>query len=153
NCTNVEELLERAGQARVLWLAWRPDIDRAVLAALPDVELVVRWGVGYDQIDVPAATELGVAVANAPRYGTVDVGEHVMALLLAGSRRVAWYHEAIRDGQWPPAATGGRHHRLFGRTLGLIGVGRIGAAVAQRARGLGLEVIGYDVNQTVEQLA
>lgn len=153
DCHTAAELVERAQEATVLWLAWRPGVDRDVLAALPRAELVIRWGVGYDQIDVAAATELGVAVANAPTYGTIDVAEHVVALLLTGARRTAWYHEAMRRGEWPAAATGGRHHRLAGRTLGLVGVGRIGAAVAERARGLGLDVVGYDAYATSEQLA
>ena len=152
-CTTAEELLERGQEARVLWLAWRPGIDRRILAGLPNLELVIRWGVGYDQIDVAAATELGVAVANAPDYGTIDVAEHVIALLLAGSRRVAWYQEEMRRGAWPPAATGGRHHRLHGRRLGIIGVGRIGAAVAQRAAGLGLNIVGYDPALGAAELA
>jgi D-3-phosphoglycerate dehydrogenase len=142
NCKTPGELIERAGDAQVLWLAWQPRIDRAVLEALPRAELVIRWGVGYDQIDVTAATELGVAIANAPTYGTIDVAEHVLALLLAGARNLAWAHEAMRRGEWPGAVRG--THRLQGRTLGLLGFGRIGSAVAQRARGFGLEVISYD---------
>ena len=142
HCTTPAELVERAGDARVLWLAWRPGIDRAVLEALPRVELVVRWGVGYDQIDVGAATELGVAVANSPTYGTIDVAEHVLALLLAGARNVPSAHEAMRRGEWPGFVRG--THRLRGRTRGLLGLGRIGGAVAQRAAGFGLRVISYD---------
>ena len=153
NCQTADEVVSRAGEAQVLWLAWRPGIDRALLEALPSVELVIRWGVGFDQIDVAAATELGVAVANAPTYGTIDVAEHVIALLMTAARRVVWYHEEMRTGGWPAAARGGQHHRMFGSTLGLIGVGRIGAAVAERARGLGLDVVGYDPAMSVDQLA
>jgi D-3-phosphoglycerate dehydrogenase len=153
NCLTVDEVVARAGDAQVLWLAWRPGVDRALLEALPSVELVVRWGVGFDQIDVPVATELGVAVANAPTYGTIDVAEHVIALLMTAARRVVWYHAEMQAGGWPAAATGGKHHRIFGRTLGLIGVGRIGAAVAERARGLGIEVVGYDPAVPADQLA
>ena len=140
-CTSADELVERAKDARVLWLAWKPGVDRAVMEQLPNLELVIRWGVGYDQIDVAAATELGVAVANAPDYGTIDVAEHVIALLLSGSRRVPWYHEAMKAGGWPDPDPG-VHHRVSGRTLGLVGLGRIGAAVARRARGLDLNVVG-----------
>jgi D-3-phosphoglycerate dehydrogenase len=142
DCTTREQVIERAGDARVLWLAWRPGVDAVVLDALPDVELVIRWGVGYEQIDVAAATSAGVAVANAPTYGTVDVAEHVLALLLAGARRIAWYHERMRAGDWPAAVADTQ--RVSGRVLGLLGLGRIGAAVAERARGLGLEVIAHD---------
>jgi len=143
NCLTVDELVERAETARVLWLSWKPAIDRTVLERLPNVELVVRWGVGYDQIDVPAATELGVAVANAPDYGTIDVAEHVIGLLVGGARRIPWYHHAMTAGGFPepePLA----HHRIHGRTLGLVGLGRIGRAVASRASALGLTIVGYD---------
>ena len=150
-CTTEDELIERASGAQVLWLAWKPGITRRVLEELPDLELVVRWGVGYDQIDVAAATELGVGVANAPGYGTADVAEHVVALLMAGARRIAWYHEGMRAGGWPPAVPGSGH-RISGRKLGIVGVGRIGAAVAERARGLGLDVMGFDSGLTPEQL-
>jgi D-3-phosphoglycerate dehydrogenase len=150
-CLTAAEVIERGQDAQVLWLAWKPGIDREVLEGLPNVELVIRWGVGYDQIDVAAATELGVAVANAPDYGTVDVAEHVIALLMSGARRVAWYHEEMRRGVWPDAAIG-KHFRMRGRQLGIIGVGRIGAAVAERAKGLGLRVVGYDPALTADQL-
>ncbi len=96
-----------------MWLEWTPHIDRAVLAALTECELVMRWGVGYDQIDVAAATELGVAVANAPAYGTENVAEHTMALLLALARGVVADDRAMRAGLWrePPIA-----HRSRRRT-------------------------------------
>lgn len=152
HCLSEDELISRAAGSQALWLAWRPAITRRVLENLPDLELVVRWGVGYDQIDVTAATELGVAVANCPGYGTIDVAEHVVALLMAGARRIAWYHEGMRAGEWPPAVPGSVH-RLRGRTLGIVGVGRIGAAVAERARGLGITVLGYDSALTPAQLS
>ena len=150
-CTSEDELIDAARGAQVLWLAWKPGITRRVLHELPALELVVRWGVGYDQIDVAAATELGVAVANAPGYGTIDVAEHVIALLMAGSRRIAWYHEDMRAGGWPPAIPGSTH-RVAGRTLGIVGMGRIGSAVAQRAAGLGLDVLGCDSGLTPAQI-
>ncbi len=152
SCTSQHELIERAADADVLWVAWRPHIDRSVLESLPRVGLVIRWGVGFDQIDVGAATDMGVAVANSPTYGTTDVAEHVIALLLSGARRIAWYHEEMRAGGWPAAARG-QHRRVTGRTLGLIGVGRIGSAVARRASALGIEVIGYDPARSAEELA
>lgn len=151
NCTSEAELIAGAQDAQIIWLAWKPGINLAVLEALPNLELVVRWGVGYDQIDVVSATKLGVAVANAPGYGTIDVAEHVVALLMAGARRIPWFHEEMRAGEWPPAVPGSIH-RILGRTLGIVGVGRIGTAVAQRARGLGMEVVGYDSALSPDQL-
>ncbi len=98
---------------------------------------------GHEQIDSAAATQLGIAVANTPAYGTQDVAEHAIALLLASAKRIVWSHEQVRAGGWP-AAQEGTVHRITGRTLGIIGVGRIGSATAQRAQGLGMRVIGHD---------
>jgi len=150
-CRTEDEIIERAGQSDVLWLTWRPNISRRVLEALPSVRLAVRWGVGFEQIDVEAATELGVAVANAPGYGTDDVAEVAFALLLSVARRTATHNARMVVGEWP-IATPASIHRLRGRTLGLIGTGRIGAAVAGIAAGFGLRVIGYDPGRTVQEL-
>ena len=151
NCVTEDELIAGAQDAKILWLAWKPGITRSVMEALPNLELAVRWGVGYDQMDLASASELGVAIANAPGYGTIDVAEHVIALMMSASRRVAWFNGEMMAGGWPPAVPGSIH-RILGSTLGIIGVGRIGSAVAQRARGLGMEVVGYDSTLTSEQL-
>jgi D-3-phosphoglycerate dehydrogenase len=141
--TEVAELIEVSRDADVVWQAWAPEITREVLEQLPRCRLVIRWGVGHEQIDSAAAAELGIAVANAPSYGSEDVAEHAIALLMASAKRVAWSHEQMRAGAWP-GAEAGTVHRIMGRTLGIIGVGRIGSATARRAQGLGMRVIGYD---------
>lgn len=150
-CHNVEELLERGIDADVLWLAWRPQMTREVLGQLPACRLVVRWGVGYDQIDVTAATELGVAVANAPTYASEDVAEHTIALVVAMQRRLGWVDAQMHSGAWPmlkPTSL----RRLGGQTLGLLGAGRIGRRVAARAKGLGLRVIAHDPGLTDDEM-
>lgn len=148
-CADAGELIDRAAGAQVVWLEWTPPIDRAVLAALPECELVMRWGAGYDQIDVAAATDLGVAVANAPAYCTENVAEHTLALLLALSRGVVADDRAMRAGRWrePPAGQQRPvgHQRLSGHTLGIIGLGRIGRRVAELGLAFGCRVIGHDV--------
>ena len=151
-CKTPEEVIARAADADVLWLSWKPQIDGAILEALPKVRLVIRWGIGFEQIDLNAATELGIAVANAPTYGTEDVAEHALALLLALERRIVQFDDDMRSGGWSTPEAGSIH-RLRGRTLGLLGVGRIGAALAERARGIGLNVIGYDAYRTDDDFA
>jgi len=151
-CHTEDEIIERAGDAEVLWLAWRPNITRRVLESLPSARLAIRWGVGYEQMDLEAATDLGVAVANAPAYGTDDVAETAFALLLTVARRTAAHHGRMLQGEWPPSIPGSVH-RLRGRTLGLIGTGRIGSAVAGIAAGFGLRVIGHDLVRTPQELA
>jgi len=141
--TDPADVVGVAKDADVLWLAWSPDLTGELLAQLPRCRLAIRWGVGHEQIDSAAATELGIAVANTPAYGTEDVAEHAIALLMASAKRLVWSHEQMRTGGWP-AAVDGSVHRIQGRTLGIIGVGRIGSAAARRGLGLGLRVIGYD---------
>jgi len=151
-CLTEDEIIERAGDAPVLWLAWKPNITRRVMESLPSLRLAIRWGVGYEQMDLDAATELGVAVANAPAYGTDDVAETAIALLMTVSRRTACHHVRMLEGEWPLSIPGSVH-RLRGRTLGLIGTGRIGSAVAGIAAGLGMRVIGHDLVRTPAELA
>jgi D-3-phosphoglycerate dehydrogenase len=152
DCTTEAEVIQHGPDAEILWLSWRPVVTPAVMRALPRCRLIVRWGVGYDQIDVAAATELGIAVANSPGYGTDDVAEHALALLMSWARRVGWFTARMRLGQWPDSTTTGMH-RLRGRTLGIVGLGRIGSAVAARARGLGLRVIAYDPAHSADEIS
>ena len=143
DCNTEADTIAQAGDAEVILVTWKSVVTPAVMDALPKLRLVIRWGVGYDQIDAVAAAARGIAVANAPAYASEDVAEQTVALLMACSRRVAWFHERMRKGEWP-AARSNPIYRLKGRTLGLIGIGRIAAAVAWRARGLGMNVIAYD---------
>lgn len=151
-CESPEDVVDRAKDADVLWLSWKPHLDRTILEKLPNARLVIRWGIGYEQIDLDDATELGIAVANAPTYGTEDVAEHALALLLALERRIVSFDTDMRNGGWSVPAVGSIR-RIRGRTLGLLGVGRIGAALARRAQGIGLTLIGYDAYRATEDFA
>lgn len=151
-CETPEDVIGRATDADVLWLSWKPQIDRIILEGLPKVRLVIRWGIGFEQIDLDAATGLGIAVANAPTYGTEDVAEHALALLLALERRIVSFDGDMRIGGWTTPEAGSIR-RLRGRTVGLLGVGRIGAAFARRAKGIGLNVIGHDAYRSGDDFA
>jgi len=153
NCRSEDEVIAQAGDAEIFWVSWDPWMSRRVMEALPNCRLVVRWGVGYDQIPIKAATELGIAVANAPAYGTDDVAEHAIALLLSTARIIPWLHAGMagEGGGWPSIGNW-KMHRMKGRTLGIIGVGRIGSAAARRGIGLGLRVIGYDKYRPDDEL-
>jgi D-3-phosphoglycerate dehydrogenase len=111
-------------------------------AARGGCRIISRYGVGVDNIDVEAATRAGVLVTFVPDYCLDEVADHTMALLLAAWRRVVFAAQAVSEGGWKIPHTG--IHRLQGRRLALIGVGRIGRRVADRARAFGLEVVGYD---------
>jgi phosphoglycerate dehydrogenase-like enzyme len=119
-------------------------LDEALIARLDGVRVLARCGTGYDNIDVPAARGAGIEVVYVPDYGTDDVSDHALALLLACARNVARSDRAIRSGAWPGYGELAPMHRLAGRTLGLLGYGRIARALAAKARVLGMRVIAHD---------
>ncbi|MCA1686789.1 MAG: C-terminal binding protein [Planctomycetia bacterium] len=120
-----------------------PAMGEATFAAAPRCKCVVRAGVGYNNVDLAAAGRHGVVVCNVPDYGTEEVADHTLMFLLALARRLIPCHEAIRAGTWHYETAVGTP-RLRGKTLGLVGCGRIGSATALRARALGLDVVIYD---------
>jgi len=111
-----------------------------VLAANSQLRVIARAGVGYDAVNVPAATENGVAVAIAPGTNQESVAEHTFALILALAKDLPNQHNAIRAGKWPRRA----NLPLRGRTLGIAGLGRIGKAVAERGKAFGMKLIAYE---------
>src|SRR5262245_22190681 len=115
----------------------------AVLASPQAAQLKVisRWGVGYDAIDIPSATEHGVVVAYTPGLLDEAVADYTMALLFALARRVHEGHLSMRAGQW----AAGWVHDIGGKTLGIVGCGRIGQAVVRRAAGFNMRVLGCDI--------
>jgi D-3-phosphoglycerate dehydrogenase / 2-oxoglutarate reductase len=118
-------------------------VDAKLLDRSPQCRVVVTYGVGYDHINLDEARRRRVVVANVPDYCTDEVADHTMALLLALARQVVPGHELVRTGRWGVQALG-TVRRIRGRTLGLVGLGRTGRAVASRAKSFGLHVIAYD---------
>jgi D-3-phosphoglycerate dehydrogenase / 2-oxoglutarate reductase len=117
-------------------------LDRAHLERLEACRAVVRYGVGLDNVDIDAAQELGIAVGNVPEYGHEEISNHAIALLLALARRLPAFDAAVRRGTDIPAPQSVA--RLSRRTLGLVGYGRIGRRVAEKARAFGMAVVAYD---------
>jgi D-3-phosphoglycerate dehydrogenase / 2-oxoglutarate reductase len=144
-CRTPEEVAAQAGDADVLINQYVP-ITAAALDALPRCRLVVRYGVGVDNVDVEAATGRGVWVANVPDYGRDEVADHTLALALAVLRGVVVLDRSVRDRVWDLEAARPLR-RLATLTYGVVGCGAIGSAVARRAAGLGMRVLGYDVPQ------
>lgn len=136
--TSEATLTRFASDADVIVTCWAR-VTRQVMDASPRLRGVCRLGIGLDNIDVAHATRRGVPVTNVPDYCVEEVADHAMALLLALTRNVGFFHQRTKGGEYALAA-GPSMHRLRGRTLGLIGLGRIGAAVAQRAIAFGLSV-------------
>jgi len=117
-------------------------IDRELLDTAANLQIVGRGGSGLDNIDVAYATQRGVIVCNTPESNVVSAAEHTLALLLATSRNIPWADRFIKSGNWGRKQFEGTE--LYGKTLGIIGLGRIGGLVSQRARGFSMHVLAYD---------
>ena len=156
------EVDERIGCSREELTALLPDYDALVVRSQVQVDaeliaagtrLVVigRAGVGVDNVDLDAATRAGITVVNAPTGNTIAAAEHTLALLYGVARKTAAADASVRRGEWTRARFTGRE--LRGRTLGIVGLGKIGQAIAVRARALEMVVIGSDPFVTAEQAA
>jgi D-3-phosphoglycerate dehydrogenase len=130
-CRTEEDVIEAGRGASALLTQYAP-ITARVLAELPELRMVGRYGVGYDIVDVEAARERGVWVANVPDYGTEEVAVHALSMALALLRHLPLYDRDVKEGRWHPASTGPLF-RLRNRTLGVVGLGRIGGTFARRA--------------------
>jgi D-3-phosphoglycerate dehydrogenase len=113
------------------------------------LKAIVRAGVGVDNIDVPAATRQGIVVMNTPGGNTVSTAEHTLAMILALSRNIPQAHASLKAGKWDRGKFTGT--QLEGKTLGIVGLGRVGLAVAKRAQGFGMKVVGFDPFLSVER--
>jgi D-3-phosphoglycerate dehydrogenase / 2-oxoglutarate reductase len=136
------EYLERCGDADGLLIQYGA-VTRRVLEGLPRVRVLVRYGVGVDGIDLAAATDHGVPVVNVPDYGTDEVANHAVALVLALARKLTRLDRQTRSGGWDVFRVGAVT-RLAGQTVGIFGCGRIGSAVARKLSGFDVRLLGCD---------
>jgi D-3-phosphoglycerate dehydrogenase / 2-oxoglutarate reductase len=145
------EFTEALATANGLIVRSATKVKAEMLDRAPMLSVVGRAGVGVDNIDLVAATERGIAVLNAPAGNTVSAAELTLALILSMVRRVAEADASVRRGEWARSKFNGVE--LRGRTLGLVGAGRIGGEVARRCRAFGMDVIAYDPYLTDERAA
>ena len=125
-------------------MAWHTlNYDHALIDQLENCKLIIRVGVGFENVDLKSAGERGIAVSNVPDYGTTDVADHAIALMLSFSRGIFAYSATVMDNQWTWEHIS-TLKRLAGSNMGVIGLGRIGTATAMRAKGLGMKVLFYD---------
>ena len=136
------ELIEAVKSAEVLVPTLTDRVDASVLAhAGPELKLIANYGTGVDHIDIEAAYARGITVTNTPGVLTDDTADMTMALILGVSRRLAEGERLARSGEWDGwSPTGMLGHRITGKRLGILGMGRIGTAVARRSRGFGLSI-------------
>ncbi len=118
-------------------------IDRDIIARLKKCKVIVRYGIGIDNVDIAAAEEKGIAVCNVPDYAIDEVAEHALTLLLIGARKIIPADRMIREGGWSIINLGAMH-RFSAMVVGVIGLGRIGGNLARKCAGLGFKVLGYD---------
>ena len=137
-----EKLLAAVPEADALLVRSATTVDAEVLAAAPKLKIVARAGVGLDNVDVDAATERGVLVVNAPTSNIHSAAEHALALLLSASRQIPAADATLREHTWKRSKFSGTE--IFGKTVGIVGLGRIGQLVASRIEAFGTHVIAYD---------
>ncbi len=149
-CRSEEEVIAQCADAEGLILQYAP-MTRRVLQSLKHCKVLVRYGVGVDTVDLPAASDLGIVVSNVPDYGTDEVSDHAFALMLCLTRKVAQANALVKDGVWDFR----RSQPIFrhrGRTIGIVGAGRIGQAMARKAQALGMRTLAFDTLLTQERL-
>lgn len=136
------QLAERIGEFDALIVRSATKVTADLIERAERLKVVGRAGTGVDNVDIPAATKRGILVVNAPESNSVAAAEHTLALALALCRNVPQAHAALVNGEWARSKYGG--NELYGKTLGVIGFGRIGQLVAKRALAFDMHVVGFD---------
>ena len=139
---SAEELKACIGDYDALMIRSGTQVTADVIAAASRLKIIGRAGVGVDNVDVPAATQRGVLVVNSPEGNTIAAAEHALAMMLSLSRYVPQAHAGMRAGKWDRKKYVG--NELYKKTLGVVGLGKIGSHVARVAQAMGMEVIAYD---------
>jgi D-3-phosphoglycerate dehydrogenase / 2-oxoglutarate reductase len=155
DCSTEDEIIAAASEAEVI-ITVSGRITRRVMENLPGLLAVIRYGIGYDTIDVEAATDNRVVVINIPDFCFEEVANHAVALLLACAQKIVWLNNGIKQGRWIEVrAALAPMGCIYGETIGIIGCGNIGRTVAKKAQCFGLRILGYDpfVDKTLAQRA
>lgn len=136
------KVLEVVSDAEVILFTDVP-MNESFLKKLTKCKLIIRYGIGYDNIDTKAAKELGITVCNAPNYGVTDVAEHAIALMLSAAKRLTYMNDCVREKMW---STGdmGTSVRLSGKTIGFLGFGKIAKCVCERTNAFKMKPLVYD---------
>ncbi|WP_138007621.1 phosphoglycerate dehydrogenase [Halalkalirubrum salinum] len=146
-----QELLDAVADANALIVRSGTEVSRAVFEAAPDLVIVGRAGIGVDNIDIEAATDHGVIVANAPEGNVRAAAEHTVAMAFAVARSIPQAHARLKDGEWAKSDYLGTE--INNKTLGIIGLGRVGQEVAKRLDTLGMNLVVYDPYISEERAA
>jgi len=144
NCDGADrtQLLKEIATANAILVRSATKVDAQVIAAAPNLKIIARAGVGLDNVDIPAATTAGVLVVNAPTSNIVSAAELAVGLLLASARNIVPANLALKNGKWARSKFGGVE--LQDKTVGIIGMGKIGLLVAKRLAGFDMKLVAYD---------
>ena len=145
-----KELKDVIGDYAALVIRSATKVTEEILQAAKKLEVVGRAGIGLDNVDIPAATKRGVVVMNTPTGNVITTAEHTIAMMMALTRNIPWGTSTLKAGLWEKKKLQGRE--IFNKVLGVIGFGKIGSIVADRARGLKMRVIVHDPFVTSEQI-
>lgn len=145
-----QELLDIIGQYDALVIRSGTQVTKEVLERAVKLKVIGRAGVGIDNVDLEVATQKGVIVMNTPGGNTISTAEHTWAMLMCLSRNIAAAYISLREGKWDRKKYTGTE--LFGKTIGIIGLGRIGTVVGERALAFGMKVLGYDPFTSEERI-
>ncbi|HYQ87705.1 MAG TPA: phosphoglycerate dehydrogenase [Bacteroidota bacterium] len=145
------EILQLVREAEALIVRSQTQVSADVLEAGKNLKVVGRAGAGVDNIDVDAATRRGIIVMNTPGGNTISTAEHTISMMLALARNIPQAHQSVRSGKWERSAFVGTE--VHGKTLGVIGLGKVGAEVSRRAASLGMKVLAFDPAQSAEVAA
>ena len=142
DCQTEDEIIKKCKEADALLVIYK-QITPKIMDALGNCKVILRYGIGYDVIDVKAATERGIKVCNSPMHCLDEVATHTIAMILAMKRQLVFYNDLVKQGKWL-ANAGFKPHRLSNQTLGFIGFGHIARRTAEFAKGFGFKMLAYD---------
>ncbi|HET7313499.1 C-terminal binding protein [Salinisphaera sp.] len=142
-CADVASTQAAVRDARIAFVNFAP-ITREVLQEMPPGAVIIRYGIGFDNVDIEAARQLGIRVANVPDYGVDTVADHAATAMVALLRKLPVFDREIRDNGWTPIQVGRPIKGFMDTTIGLLGAGRIGVAVARRLQAFGMTILAAD---------
>ena len=142
HCKSEDEVMAHCADSAGLIIMYAP-MTRRVLENLPKCKVIARYGVGVDTVDLAAAAELGIIVSNVPDYGTHEVSDHALAMMLCLTRKISYANSLVKAGQWDFRLMRPIHRHQI-KSIGILGIGRIGSAMAHKADALGMKVLAHD---------
>ncbi|TCS80125.1 C-terminal binding protein [Pectinatus cerevisiiphilus] len=141
-CHTEDDIINECKNAQAFIVQYAP-ITKKVMEHLPELKMIVRYGVGVDNVDIPEATKRGIQVCNVPDYGMNEVADHALALMMAFTRKIVLMNDFTKNQKWDYVRSI-PIHRASSQTVGVVGLGRIGKNFAIKAHALGYNIIGFD---------